>query len=225
MVDGRDQLSVDRSQSSMSDVTTPESAADDHSKSVGVEILDIGRGFDDTAGNNAGLPLDQLGRGERVGEDVVVQTRDTTQPIKRDGADFIAKVNQRRMQNRSGYLLSLGSLTPARTRAEHLYDGISSDGRKAVCDGTDGELFHGLLHFLNPDHIVFLCGDTDVGILVEDLVNRDQVFVPIIMTMTQKVSPMRYVTVETIYTRSSRRKDQGDPEPCPRDGPRSPWHP
>ena len=210
----------------MRDITTPESPANNHSESVGIKVLDVGRRFDDAASDNAGLPPHQLGRRERVGEDVVVQTRDATEPIKRDRTNFVARVSPRRMQNRSGYLLSLGGLTPARTRTEHLDDGVGSDGGKPVCDGTDGELFHSLLDLLHPNHIVFLCRDTDVGVLVEHLVDRDQVFVPIVMTViTQNVSPMRYDAVETMRTRSSRRRDQGDPEPCPRDGPRSPWRP
>ena len=80
-------------------------------------------------------------------------------------------------------LLSLGSLTPTRARAEHLDDGVGSNGGKAVCDGADGELFDGLLDFLHPNHIVFLCRDTDIGVLVEDLVDWDQMLIPIIVTV------------------------------------------
>ena len=182
LVNGRDQLSVDRGQGRVRDITTPESPADDHSESVGIKVLDIGRGFDDAASDNAGLPPHQLGRAEGVGEDVVVQTRDATEPIKRDRADFIQNVSQRRVLNKSSYLLSLGGLTPTRARTEHLDDGVGGNGGKTVGDGTDGELFHGLLDFLHPNQIVFLCRDTDVGVLVEHLVDGNQVLIPIGMT-------------------------------------------
>ena len=97
LVDGRDQLGVDRGEGSVGDVPAPESAADEHAKSVGVDVLDAGGGFDDAASEEAGLLPGQFGAGEGVGEDVVVQTRDTAKPINRDGAGFTEKFNVRRV--------------------------------------------------------------------------------------------------------------------------------
>ena len=95
LVDGCDQLGVDRAQGGVGDVPAPESATDDHAESVGVDLLDIGGGFDDAASNKASPLPDQLGGGEGVGEDVVVQTRDTTEPINGDGTDFTKMVSPR----------------------------------------------------------------------------------------------------------------------------------
>lgn len=89
LVDGRDQLGVNRGKGGVGDVPAPESAADDHAEGVGVDVPDVGGGFDDAASDEAGPLLDQLGRAESVGENVVVQTRDTTEPIDRDGTDFV----------------------------------------------------------------------------------------------------------------------------------------
>ena len=227
LVNRHDQLSVDRGEGRVGDIATPKSATDDHTEGVGVDILDICGGFDDATSDDAGLLPGQFCRTERIGEDVVVQTRDATEPIDRDGTGFVGNVRTRRvLESRSGYSLSLSGLTPAGTRAEHLDDGVGSDGGKAVRDGSDGKLLDGLPHFLNPNHIVFLCRDADVGVLVEHLVDRDEVLIPIVVTArkTQAVSEMR-CDVPKMHTRSSRRKDQYDPEPYPRDDPRSPWRP
>ena len=211
----------------MGDITTPESAADDHAESVGVDALDIGGGFNDAASDDAGLPPGQLGGGEGVGEDVVVQTRDTTEPINRDGTEFVGNVSPGRVPHRSGHLLSLSGLTPAGTgRAEHFGDGVGGHGGKAVSDGAKGKLLTSLPDFLHPNHIVFLCHNADVGVLVEDLFDGDEVLIIIVMTeRVQDVNRVRWVTAKTIHTRSSRRKGQGDPGPYPRDGPRSLWRP
>ena len=210
----------------MADIAAPESATDDHSESVKVEVLDVGGGFDDAASDEASLLPDQISGAEGVGEEIVVQARDTTEPINRDGTDFVEEVRMRRVPNGPDYSLSLGSLTPAGAGAEHLDDGVGGDGRKAICDGAIGELFNGLVHFLNPNSLVFLYRDADVGVLVEHLVDGDEVLVVLIVTARmQNISPMQCVAVETVRTQSCRRRGQCDPEPFPRDGPRSPWHP
>lgn len=72
LVDGRDQLGVDRGEGSVGDVPTSESAADKHAESVGVDLLDVGGGFDDAASDEASSLLDQLGGAEGVGEDIVI---------------------------------------------------------------------------------------------------------------------------------------------------------
>ena len=67
----------------MGDFPIFESAADDHAESVRVDvILGDGGGFDDAAGDKAGLPPDQFGGSECVGEDIVVQARDTAESIR-----------------------------------------------------------------------------------------------------------------------------------------------
>jgi hypothetical protein len=180
-VHGHDQLSVDRGKGGTGDVTAPESAADDHAKSVGVDVLDVGGGFDDAASDDAGLLPDQLGGGERVGEDVVVQARDTTEPINRDGADFVEKVSSGRVLNKSSYPLSLSGLTPTGTGAEHLDDGVGSDGVETVCDGTGGKLLNGFPDFLDPN-VALLYGNPNVGVLVEHLFDGDEVFIVFIVT-------------------------------------------
>lgn len=124
-----------------------------------------------------------------------------------------------------GHLLSLSSLTPAITGAEHFDDGGGSDGAKAVCDGAHGKLLDGNVHFLNPK-IAFLYSDADVGVLVEHLVDGDEQLIPIAVTeRIQYISPMRYVGIERICTQSYRRTCQYDPEPFPRDDPTSLWRP
>ena len=146
LVDGGGQLGVDRAKGSVGDVPAPEGTADDHAEGVGVDLGDVGGGFDDAASDEASLLPDQLGAAEGIGEDVVIQTRDTTEPINRDGTDFTEKVSPRWVYNRSRCLLSLGSLTPAGTLAEHLDDSVGGNGAKAVCDGTGGKFFDGLFH-------------------------------------------------------------------------------
>jgi hypothetical protein len=89
LVDRHGQLSVDGGEGRVRDIPSPESAADDHAECVRIDILDVGGGFDDAASDDAGLLPGQLGGTERIGEDVVVQTRDTTEPIDRDGTGFI----------------------------------------------------------------------------------------------------------------------------------------
>ena len=90
----RYQLGVDRGKSRERDIPTPESVVDDHAESVVVDECDIGRGFDNTASNKTSLPPGQFGGGEGVGEDVVVQTRDTAKPVNRDSTDFVEKSAQ-----------------------------------------------------------------------------------------------------------------------------------
>lgn len=187
LVDGRDQLGVDRGKRGVGDVPAPESAADDHAEGVGIDVLDAGGGFDNAASDEASPLPDQFGRSEAVGENIVVQTGDTTEPINRDGTDFTEKrVNQERAPDRPSYLLSLSGLALARTRAEHLDDGVGSNGGKTVCDGTIGKFLNGLLDFLDPN-IAFLYRDADVGVLVEHLVYRDEVLIVFVMA-TSKTS-------------------------------------
>jgi hypothetical protein len=198
-VHGHDQLSVDRGKGGTGDITTPESATDDYAESIWVDVPDVGGGFNDAASDEAGPLPDQLGRGEGVGEDVVIQTRDTAEPINRDGADFIIeKVSSGRVLNKSSYSLSLSGLTPTGTGAEHLDDGVGSNGAKAVCDGTGRKLLDSLSDFLHPNHIIFLCRDADVTVLVQNLVDGDEVLVPIMTARMQNVSPMWCVTVKTV---------------------------
>ena len=59
-----------------------ESATDDYTDCVFVEVGGVGRGFDDTAGGEAGVLVDQVCGGEGVGEDEIVQTGDTTKNIQ-----------------------------------------------------------------------------------------------------------------------------------------------
>ena len=66
----------------MGDVPALESAADDHAEGVCVDVFDDGGGFDDAAGDEASLLPGQLGGGESVGEDEVVQARDTAESIQ-----------------------------------------------------------------------------------------------------------------------------------------------
>ena len=74
------------------DAHTLEGATDQHPHGVGIEATpDVGRGFDDAGSHKASLLLHQLAGGECVGEDVVVQTRDATEPIDRDRTDFIQR--------------------------------------------------------------------------------------------------------------------------------------
>ena len=210
----------------MVNIAAPESATDDHSESVEVEVLDVGGRFDDAASDEAGLLPDQISGAEGVGEEIVVQARDTTEPINRDGTDFIEEIRIRRIPNGPDCLLSLGSLTPAGARTEHLDDGVGGDGTKAIGDGAVGELFNGVVHLLNPNSVVFLYRDADVGVLVEHLVDGDEVLIVLIVTARmQNISPMQRVAVETMHTQSCRRRGRYDPEPFPRDGPRSPWRP
>ena len=71
------------------DAHTLESATDQHPHSVGIKATsDVSRGFDDAASHKAGLLLRQPTARERVGENVVVQTRDATKPIDRDRTNF-----------------------------------------------------------------------------------------------------------------------------------------
>ena len=77
----------------MTDVPTPESATDDHTKGVWIDLRDVCGGFDDAASDKTGLLALQLGGGEVVGEDEVVQTGDPAETVQRDGADFIGNVN------------------------------------------------------------------------------------------------------------------------------------
>ena len=66
----------------MGDVPALENVADNHTEGVCVEIPDSGGGFDDAAGDKASLPFDQLGGCEGVGEDEIIQTRDTAKRIQ-----------------------------------------------------------------------------------------------------------------------------------------------
>jgi len=94
--DGRDQLGVDRSKGSVGDVPPSESAVVKHAESVGVDLPDVGGGFDNAASDEASLLPGQSGGAEGEVEDVVVQARDTTEPINRAGTGFIessAQVN------------------------------------------------------------------------------------------------------------------------------------
>ena len=87
-----------------------------------------------------------------------------------------------------GYLLSLLSLMPARSRSNHLEDGIGGNRRKAVCDWTDGELLDGLLRFGDPNGVGLL-GDADVGIFVKHLVDRGEILITV--TVTARTSKVR----------------------------------
>ena len=81
-----------------------------------------------------------------------------------------------------GCSLSLYSLTPAGSRAKHLGDGISGKHGKGVRGRTDGELVDGLLHFVGPNGGGGPLCDTDVGVPVEHLADRDEVLIPAIVT-------------------------------------------
>lgn len=84
-------LVVYRGKNEVWGISTPENAADDHPESVGVDILDSRRGFDDTASNQACLPPGQLSAAEGVGEHEVVQTRNTTEGVQRDCTDSMVE--------------------------------------------------------------------------------------------------------------------------------------
>ena len=67
-----------------------ESATDQHPHGVGIKTTpDVCRGFDDAASHKAGLLIRQPAARERVGEDVVVQTRDAYKPVNRGRTNFI----------------------------------------------------------------------------------------------------------------------------------------
>ena len=169
------------------DDSSLEEASDEDAESVGIEVPDVGGGLDDAASDKASPLLHQLGGGEGVGEEVVVQTRDATETINRDGTGFIAGVSPGQAQNESGHLLSFRGLTPAVTRAEHLVDGVDSDQGKALCEGAGGELPDGILHSLDPN-LAFLYYNADVGVLVEYLVDRDEKPISFFVTVRCKRS-------------------------------------
>ena len=81
-------------------------------------------------------------------------------------------------------------LTLTGTGAYHVDDRICGKRGKAVCDGTDGELVNDLLHFDNPDRVVF--------IHLNDAAK----------------SEMRYVKMKVVRAESCRRKCRCDLEPC-----------
>ena len=60
----------------------PESATGDNAESIWVDLLDGGGGFNNATGDKASLSTEQLGGGEGVDEDEVVQARDTTEAIQ-----------------------------------------------------------------------------------------------------------------------------------------------
>lgn len=98
MVDGREDLGVDGSKGGVGDVSAPESATDDDAERVGVDVPDIGRRFDDAASDEASLlRFAKVAGGEGVREDVIIQTRNTAEPIDRDSANFINNVSQGRV--------------------------------------------------------------------------------------------------------------------------------
>ena len=96
-----------------------------------------------------------------------------------------ANVSTRQVQNGSGCLLSLRGLDLAVTRTEHLIDGVGTGQGKAFCEGATGKLLDGILHSLNPT-IAFRYRDTDVGVLVEHLIYRDQVRIAFAVTVRRK---------------------------------------
>jgi hypothetical protein len=165
----------------LGDVPTFESATDEYAECVGVDTRDACGGLDDTAGYEACLPLGQFGGAEGIGEDEIIQARDATKAINRDGAEFVERIRLRPASNGSGYLLSLRSVTLARSRTEHLGNGVCSDGGNTLCDGAGGKLPDGLLDFLNPS-VVLLYNDVYVGVFVEDLADGDEVRIPVITT-------------------------------------------
>ena len=93
LVDRRHQLAVDRREGRAGDVPGLESPVDDHAESVGIDALGNGRGFDDAARDEARPPVGKLRRGERVGEDEVIQARDTAETIHRDGTEFVEGIS------------------------------------------------------------------------------------------------------------------------------------
>ena len=195
----RDQLSIDRGEGRTGDIPALESATDDHTDGVGVEALDLGGGLDDAASDDAELPLDQFGGAETVSENVVVQARNSAKRIDRDGTDFAENVSPRRASSRVHHALSLCSLTPARTRADHLGDGVGSDGGKCICDRAGGKFPNGPRHSLSQS-VVFLCHDADVSVLVEHLVDGNEVLIGIIIPASvQNVSLTWYTTAKSMY--------------------------
>ena len=91
------------------------------------------------------------------------------------------------MQNGTGDLLSLRGLNLSVTRTEHLSDSVGTSQGKAFCEGATGELQDGILHSLNPE-VVFRYGNTDVGVLVELLIDRDQMRITFTVTVGCKRS-------------------------------------
>ena len=89
------------------------------------------------------------------------------------------------MQNGTGDLLSLRGLNLSVTRTEHLGDGVGTSQGEAFCEGAAGELLDGVLHSLNPE-VVFRYRNTDVGVLVEHLIDRDQVRITFAVTVGAK---------------------------------------
>ena len=157
----------------MGDIPALESPTDDYTESVCIKSFDAGRGFYDAAGDKVGIPPGQLGRGEVVGEDEVVQTRDTAESIQGDGTS-LRNVSPKWESYGSSPLLALFNMTLASSRAEHLGDGVCSNGGKAFCDGADAEIPDGLLHTRCPIIVGSLLNG-DVGMFIEHFVDGDEV--------------------------------------------------
>ena len=220
-------LGIHRSEERAGDACIFKGAADQHPHSVGIEATpNIGRRLDDAASDKASPLIRQRAAGEGVGEDVVIQTRDTSNTIKRDGTGFRAKVSPGQVKNGLGYLLSLPGLDPAVTRTEHPGDGVDTNQGKAFGEGTAGKLPDGILHSLNPE-AAFRYRNADVGVLVKHIFDWDEMLITLIMTVCKmkRVSLMLCFMAETMHTQSCRRIGQYDRQPCPRDGPKSLWRP
>ena len=89
-------------------------------------------------------------------------------------------------------------MTPTGDRVEHLVDGTGGNGRKALCDGTGGESLNTVLHIFQPT-IGGIILDTDVGVLVEHLLDGDDMPVGLIVpTRMSKVRSTLWVAVEKV---------------------------
>ena len=135
-------------------------------------------------------------------------------------------ISPRQGSKERGHSLSLCSLTPAGSRANHLHDGIGSKRGKSLCGRAGGELVDDLFHLSEQTAGLDFYHGTDVGVPVEDLVDGDEVRIPSILTAEMlKVGSRWWEAVETMRTQFFRRKGRGDLEPCLRDSQESPWRP
>ena len=135
-------------------------------------------------------------------------------------------ISPRQGSKERGHSLSLCSLTPAGSRANHLHDGIGSKRGKSLCGRACGELIDDLFHLSEQTAGLDFYHGTDVGVPVEDLVDGDEVRIPSILAAEMlKVGSRWWVAVETMRTQFFRRKDRGDLEPFLPHGRESLWRP
>ena len=88
----------------------------------------------------------------------------------------------------SGHPLLLCDMTPTGDRVKHLTDGVGSNDRKALCNGTGGESLDTVLHIFQPT-IVGIILDIDVGVLVEHLLDGDDM--PVGLIVSTRMSEVR----------------------------------